>query len=199
MICLFEDKEDAFLSVFVRVEMQNQIKCFYSEGQSNLKKSLMSIHNAYPEEFVIVYCDLIPNNRNTKKTFCGLWDFIQRTHELHGKAFIAPSHCTEYYYLKSLEKYGLVDADCRDVVSLCMSLKPYLENGELSIWTRDEISTHEKLCKLLCKVAVKPCASTITKGNHHYVLSDCLCDTEFDSKCVEATVYEKSCRVADEW
>lgn len=199
MICIFEDHENTLLSTFVRAAIPKQIKCFYSDGVKKIKAMLQSVHDAYPEEFVTVYCDLIPNNFETKTTFEGLWHMTAENNSMHGKVFVAPSLCTEYYYLRSLHKYGLIDKEYRDIVDLCLTREPYLLDDRLSAWDRSESTTHERFCKLMCRVAVKNCANTASKGSHYYMLHDCLCEANVAPECTELTVYEKSCRVANEW
>lgn len=199
MVCIFEDKEDSLLSEFVRASISDQIICLYSDGAASLKETLLSAHSKYPDEFIVVYCDLVPNNWFSRSVFVSLWDCVGGESDLHGKVFIAPSLSTEYYYLKSLYKYGLVKPEYKKLVETCMSRKPYLDNSNLNKWDHKEYSTHKRLCKLLCKRAVNSCASTISKEQCYYILGDCLCSEGSDSECVEASVYDKSCRVAEEW
>lgn len=199
MICVFEDQEGTLLSTFVRNAIPEQVKCFYSNGAKKIKSTLKAIHEAYPEEFIVVYCDLVPNNFETKTTFIGLWNMVAGNNSMHKKVFIAPSLCTEYYYLQSLFKYGLVNENHKGVVGLCLSREPYSNDHRLLEWDHNEYSTHERFCKLLCKVAVKECARTASHENHYYMLRDCFCDADVTPECTELTVYEKSCRVADEW
>ncbi len=97
MIVIFEDKMDDLLSNLFRSAYSN-CSFIYSNGNGNLE-TLVRHYLDSSDEFIMVYLDTIPDNKDTINIYKTLARISRRN---NFRVIVMPIVCAEYYFISSL-------------------------------------------------------------------------------------------------
>jgi hypothetical protein len=194
---LFEDREDDVLSVLYRNAYPVSVTrdFVYSNGSGNLYGIAESISKSYASENILVFLDVVPDNRETMKTYSKLSGLYSNS---GGRVITMPIICTEHYFIKSIQGSSVI----KDTTGLdaCCEVLPWRESGMLVTDNdRKKAKNFERFCKLFLIKALKDCAKhsrDVNKSNAeygYYYTLDCLCEGNKDW-CVSDLLIDKAIR-----
>lgn len=192
MICIFEDHEDADISILFREYYPESVTStfLYAEGNGNLYNKVEEALNASPDT-IVVYMDLIPDNRYT----VDIYNELRCLSRKNGyRVVVFPIVCVEYCFLKSIKNTKLF-INSAEVVH-CLSKRPLVCSNLLKDPdTSKYCKNFEKYCKYLlkyntCLDCLKPFNKQTGAHGVYYRVS-CFCD-ETTSICEEELLENKS-------
>ena len=147
-IFLFEDRKEAGLSEFFRKAYPQRVagKFEYADGSGNIIKRIDELRVKYPDKRIIVYMDLVPDNKQTVKLFNKIWLRISRDYK--SRVVCIPDVCMEYYYLYSIMGTNTIKPEYCTAVEKCFQVSEYyMDNVETFL-------NFEQYCKELCRCAL---------------------------------------------
>lgn len=194
---LFEDKEADVLSVLYRSAYPSSVSAnfVYSEGSGNLFTAAEDIVKFKPNERVLVFLDVVPDNRETMKTYRKLRGLYK---EYAGRVVTMPLVCSEHYFIRSISKSPLIKNV--GALDICCDVSPWRASDILE--TDQDLTkakNFEKFCKLFLIKAVEDCARH-TRGKNksndaygYYYTLDCLCNKR-KPECTDDRLVDKALR-----
>lgn len=182
MIYLFEDRfEDPLSKLFCAGYDKSVCQHFiYANGCGNLAAVLDKTLADHPEEQILVFMDMVPDNRELVPIYKNL---RHRYYTSNGRAIVLPIVCSEYYFIRSIQNSRVVTD--KSSLTICTGIKPWKESALLeSDADRMFCKNFERFCKLFLLKAVKDCAKH-SRGNAasenssygDYYTKDCRCAT----------------------
>lgn len=170
---IFEDFKDDRISCLFRSRYPCSVTnhFIYAAGAGNLSTVLDRYAQQFSHSGFIIYCDLIPDNPQTKTCYERLWRLVSRRADLHQRVLVVPVVCAEYAYLDSFDDaYPILDT-YKDSIKLCLSRKPYYEDNLIN---NPKCKSYEKFCKILCMCGIDHCGSTAARREDAlYFQDDC--------------------------
>lgn len=197
MIYLFEDKQSTQLSTLFREAYPTEVssRFCYANGNAKLKETANRLLREYPEESVLVFIDIIPDNKWT----VSLYNELVTEYTKSGRRILpVPVVCSEFYFIRSIAHLPICLDE--DALRLCVEELPWRDSF-LAVTNKNKkfCRNFEKFCKLYLLKAVKDCAKS-TPGedasNTEYDVfytQDCLC-AEPTSQCGHISVADKARR-----
>lgn len=174
---VFEDsRSDALSKIFESAYFAETTSNFiYCNGNGNIAKELAKID---PEEDVVVFLDVVPDNKDTARLYRNLTEFKKR----FKRFIIFPIPCREYYYIKSMSGTQAVIDTYRNSITRCLNMDYYTDDTIIETETdRKHIKNFEKFCKVVAIKAFIDCAK-LTGSTIRYFEHDCMCNSPID-KC----------------
>lgn len=173
---LFEDNENADLSVLFRECVEDTSCIYYAYGNGKLKSVCNEI--AKDNDFVIVFMDIVPDNRTTRK----LYHDLRREFTKAGNCIIMPILCAEHLFLESIKDKPELFINY-DETKRCLSGCNVADSEwlcELNKQKGFKKTSYEKYCKNIIRfntsrACLNPASEDI-KGSGYYYRNNCGCD-----------------------
>jgi hypothetical protein len=194
---LFEDKKKQLLSIFYERSYSKNVADTFHYANGNSKIADYIDDNFSEEDFICIFLDLAPGNRDIRN----IYRQLTRKRQTYKNLVVIPIICREYYYLKSLENTSCIVQD--NWYRTCINLEPACTTKPSIFETESEDREYHKfegLCKLVTRKALRRCATTnisLNGAERHrpYLYGDCICDSiDRVAECNIDTLREKSNR-----
>lgn len=194
---LFEDNANADLSVLFRGCIKDSSCLYYAQGDGKIIDKYKEI--VTENDFIIVFIDVVPDNRNTRKLYFDL----RREFTREGNCIVMPILCAEYLFLKSVINKDSLFIDYSETLK-CLGGCNVTESEWLCKLNQRmgfKKTNYEKYCKNIVRFntaynCLKPASDDIKKSGYYYrnkcSCSDCL---EHDSLEVKSLRYIKQYRL----
>lgn len=174
---VFEDnKKSMLVSLYERAYLPSEIMHFhYTNGSARIVGYIKN--NFDINTGICIFLDLPPGNQNVRQIYSDIKDLIYKSG--YKKIIVIPIVCREYYYLKMLSNTRLVidqnwvDNCLRFNLTKLLKL-PIIETDQ----EKKNITTFEKICKLIAKKGIKECGRigkirVDESGHRPFIYSDC--------------------------
>ena len=197
MIYLFEDKQGSQLSALFRGAYTAEVasRFCYSNGNAKLKETAHRLLREHPEETVMTFIDITPDNKWTVLLYNEL---VTEYVESGQRILPVPIVCSEFYFIRSIANLPI----CLDkaALRLCIEELPWRESSLVStVDDKKFCKNFEKFCKLYLLKAVKDCAKStpgVGASNTEYDVfytQDCPCIVSIP-RCSPISVADKAKR-----
>ena len=190
-----EDRQSTQLPTLFRRAYPAKIasRFCYFNGNAKLKETANRLLREHPEETVLAFIDITPDNKWTVL----LYNELVAEYVDSGKRILpVPIVCSEFYFIRSIANLPI----CLDKAALRLYIEelPWRESSFVS--TGDDkkfCKNFEKFCKLYLLKAVKDCAKStpgVGASNTEYDVfytQDCTCTTSVQG-CSPISVGDKA-------
>ena len=176
---IFEDHERSNIAKLFRESFDREFSdsFIYARGCGEIKKR---IEECLAEDcFIIVYLDVVVDNRDTVKTYRTLRANFGKTH----RVMILPILCAEHRMLHSIADRVYLIQNEREIRA-ALDMDPEYQNEKIAQDNKIYCKTLERFCKLVLKKAVIDCVkdtpgadgSRVNSLYGYYYSLDCSCN-----------------------